>query len=83
MGRWQGADRISFTLLSGITLIFQGHNPIKSLFWPYLISCFTNYHQILPQGSMGQGLLANQKYHKQLRCTQTRYIGHHFPKKGL
>ena len=49
------------SLTSRLILTFQGHNYIKSHFGPYLGFCWTNYCQILTQGSLGQGLSTNQK----------------------
>ena len=48
-------------LTSQITFSFRGHKSIKSHYGPYLNCCCTNCHQILTQGSLGQGLSKNLK----------------------
>ena len=54
-----------------------------SYFGPFLRFCWTHCHQILTQGSVGQGLLLTKKILSILnvRPTWNRYAGHHFARK--
>ena len=93
MGRVQIA--VQKLLTSRITLTFQGHNYVKSHFGPYLGSYLTNCHHILALGSLGLGLLTNQKtswavwtWDVRERVTlatimQTDVFGHNFGTKPL
>ena len=63
-------------LSSWMTLTFQGHDPVKSSFGPYLISCWTNCHQILTQRTLGRGLSINSSTARSSTKTSTKHQRH-------